>query len=169
MSEVTVVQAAHLLEMSPLEVMVRAALRGIPCPRGLLDSDLLPVIGSVTARPGVEEPLPIGAETDEAAESERERRLRIIRRILDKLTVMGKYWPARTEKRSTARGLAGSDLGVALRAVEVLLSSGLLIQETHGGHEPRVGLDGARRKEISDVVAGLPIRNAELLEWIEQG
>ena len=169
MAALTLHDAAERLAMSPLQVVVHCALHGIPCQAGILDEEVLPALGSVhvvAAEPsevtGPHEG-PTGEETDQ------ERRLRVVRRILEKLSAMGKFWPARTEKRSTARGLAGSDVGLALRAAEALHDCGLLIEEMHGGHEPRVGLDGSRRREIADVVAGRPILSDQLRNWVEQG
>ncbi len=170
MSEMTLREAAAALGMSPLQVLMQCALRGIPCPEAVLDDVLLPILGGLQAPPTAPDMLPSFADEDpESDETDQDRRLRIVRRILEKLSTMGKYWPARTERRSTARGLAGSDVGLALRAVEVLHECGFLVQETHGGHEPRVGLDGDRRREIADLVAGEPIRNEPLRQWIDQG
>jgi hypothetical protein len=169
MAALTLRDAAERLAMSPLQVVVYCALRGIPCQGGMLDEEVLPALGSVhvaAAEPEGATALhegPVGEETDE------ERRLRVVRRILEKLSTMGKFWPARTEKRSTARGLAGSDVGLALRAAEALHECGLLIEEVHGGHESRVGLDGSRRREIADIVAGRPVLSEELRKWIDEG
>jgi hypothetical protein len=167
MSEMTLREAASALGMSPLQVLVQCALRGIPCPEAVLDDALLPVVGGLQAPPPPPD-LPLAEEESESDETDQDRRLRIVRRILEKLSTMGKFWPARTERRSTARGLAGSDVGLALNAVEVLHDCGLLVQEAHGGHEPRVGLQGDRRREIADIVAGQPIPDDQLRAWIEQ-
>lgn len=168
MAHLTLVEAAERLAMSPLQVLVGCALRGLPCPAGMLDEEVLPALGAVRS-PADDEDDADPHEGSAGEEVDLERRLRIVRRILEKLSNMGKFWPARTEKRSTARGLAGPDVGLALRAVEVLRDCGLLIEETHGGHEPRVGLDGTRRREIADLVAGRPIANGQLQEWLEKG
>lgn len=168
MAQLTLGEAAERLALSPLQVLVACALRGISCPAGMLDEEVLPALGAVRA-PADDEADVAPHEGSMGEEADRERRLRIVRRILEKLSTMGKFWPARTEKRSTARGLAGPDVGLALRAVEVLRDCGFLIEETHGGHEPRVGLDGTRRREIADVVAGRPITNEPLHEWIDKG
>jgi hypothetical protein len=169
MADLTLRDAGERLGISPLQVVVRCALRGIPCQAGTLDEEMLPALGSVHSVPLEPEAVAAPQEGPESEETDQERRLRIVRRILEKLSTMGKFWPARTEKRSTARGLAGSDVGLALRAAEALHDCGLLIEETHGGHEPRVGLDGSRRREIADVVAGSPVRSEELRKWIEEG
>jgi hypothetical protein len=59
-------------------------------------------------------------------------------------------------------------VGLALNAVDVLLDCGILLQEIHGGHEPRVGLDGSRRREISELVASGVVVDERLKEWIDK-
>ena len=168
MAELTLSEAAERLAISPLQVLVGCALRGIPCPAGMLDEDVLPALGAV--RPTADdEAQPTMVDGPAGEGTGRERRLRIVRRILEKLSTMGKFWPARTQKRSTARGLEGSEIGLALRAVDVLLECGILLEETHGGHEPRVGLDGARRLEIAQLIADGVTSDSRLEEWIEKG
>jgi hypothetical protein len=135
----------------------------------MVDEEVLPVLGTVRAPRTKAKAAAAPREVPAEDESDPERRSRVVRRILEKLNKMGRYWPARTEKRSTARGFDGSDVGLALRAADVLRDCGLLIEEAHGTHEPRVGLDGARRREIDDLIAGRTPSNEELREWIERG
>ncbi len=166
MAELTLREAAARLDLSPLETLLQCALHGVPCESGRVDEEVLPLLGSVHAPVSDRE-----ADRHEATpgdESDEERRLRIVRRILERMSGMGKYWPARSEKRATARGLAGQDIGLALRAVDALLDAGLL-REEHSGHEPRVGLDGDRRREIADIVAGRAIANEQLRTWVTDG
>jgi hypothetical protein len=165
MANLTLPDAATRLDLSPLEVVLQCSLHGIPCDAGFVDETVLPLLGSVhlASSEGVDQVAEaLEDETDE------QRRLRIVCRILERLSGMGKYWPARTEKRATARGLAGSDVGLALRAVDALLDCGLL-REEHSGHEPKVGLDGNRRREIADMVAGRPPVDERLRSWIAAG
>lgn len=170
MATVSLSEAGRRLSMTPLEVVVRCALRGIPCESGLLEADVLPVLGPVLVNDGEEETKPgVSAIELTEADLERERRQRVIRRVLEKLSAMRKFWPARTEKRSTARGFAADDVGLALRAVDVLVECGILNAEVHGGHEPRVGLEGTRRAEIDDIVAGHPIIDSRLGSWVDNG
>lgn len=168
MTDLSLLEAAERLDLSPLEVVVRCVLRGFPCETGLLDEGLLPLLGTprATEAPVAANEVP-GNETGD--ETDAERRRRIVHRILERMTTMGMWWPARTEKRATARGLEGADVGLALRAVDALLDCGLMIVEQHGSHEPKVGLDGDRRPEIADIVAGKPIAVAELRDWTAQG
>ena len=167
MGDVSLREAAARLDLSPLEVVLRCSLRGVPCATGTVDEDALPIIGTVhqpdLGEDGVSDAAPV-----EGDETEEEARLRVVRRVLERLSTMGKFWPAGSERRATARGLAGSDVGLALRAVDVLIICGLM-QEEHRGHEPRVGLAGSRRHEIADIVAGEPIVDEELRSWIEEG
>ncbi len=164
----TLRDAADRLETTPLDVVVRCALRGIPCDEGQIDEEVLPALGTVHASSARSDHALSEAITPGGA-GEPERRQRVVRRILEKLAAMGKYWPARTEKRSTARGFDGADVGLALRAAEALRDCGLLIEETHGGHEPRVGLAGDRRQEIADIIAGKEIHDPDLRGWVSQG
>jgi len=170
MATVSLSEAGRRLSMTPLEVVVRCALRGIPCESGLLEADNLPVLGPVLVsdREGESQPGTSAIELTEA-DLERERRRRVVRRVLEKLSAMRKFWPARTEKRSTARGFAADDVGLALRAVDVLLECGIMNAEVHGGHEARVGLEGARRAEIDSIVAGHPIIDSHLSGWVDNG
>jgi hypothetical protein len=149
-----------------MQILVSCALHRIPIEGGQLDEELLPVLGTV--RPSAEDDptLPAGAAKEETGQ---ERRLRVVRRVLEKLSTMSKFWPARTEKRSTGRGLEASEVGLALSAVDALLDCGILLQEVHGGREPRVGLDGGRRREIADLVASGEVADERLREWIEKG
>lgn len=170
MPTVTLSEAGRRLSMTPLEVVVRCALRGIPCDSGLLEADILPVLGRVFVGDDSGEMKPSASASElPGADVERERRRRVIRRVLEKLTAMNKFWPTRTDKRSTARGFAADDVGLALRAVDVLVECGIMNVEVHGGHELRVGLDGARRAEIDSIVAGDPIVEGRLRAWIENG
>ncbi len=166
MAELTLREAAARLNLSQLEILLQCALRGVPCESGRVDEEVLPLLGSIHApvsdREEDEHEATPGDERDD------ERRLRVVRRILERLSGMGKYWPARTEKRATARGLAGPEVGLALRAVDALLDAGLL-REEHSGHEPRVGLDGDRRREIADIVAGRAIEDEQLRTWVAEG
>jgi hypothetical protein len=164
----TLPEAADRLAMSPLQVAVQCALRGVPCTGGLVDEEVLPVLGNVRAAV-VDSPDELDYEAPPAGETDQGRRERVVRRVLEKMATMGKYWPARAEKRSTARGFDGSDVGLALDAADVLRDCGYLIEEAHGGRGPRVGLDGARRREIADMIAGHPTTNQQLREWIERG
>jgi hypothetical protein len=170
MATVNLSEAGRRLSMTPLEVVVRCALRGVQCESGLLEADVLPVLGPVLVNDGEGETRP-GASAIELTEAdlERERRRRIVRRVLDKLRAMPKFWPARIEMRSTARGFAAADVGLALRAVDVLVECGIMKAEVHGGHEPRVGLDGARRAEIESILAGDPIADDRLRDWVDNG
>lgn len=83
--------------------------------------------------------------------------------------MMGKFWPARTERRSVGRGFDGSDVGLALQAAEALKSCGFMLESIHGGHEARVGLAGDRRHEIADIIAGRPVVDDNLRAWIKGG
>jgi hypothetical protein len=65
--------------------------------------DVLPILGTVAPEAHHE---PSDAPTD-GVESDEERRLRVVRRVLERLARTGKWMPARTEKRSTGRGLGG--------------------------------------------------------------
>jgi hypothetical protein len=168
MAALTLPEAADRLAMSPLQVAVQCALRGVPCAGGFLDEEVLPVLGNVRA-PLVDSPDAVGYEAPPAGETDQGRRERVVRRVLEKMATMGKYWPARAEKRSTARGFDGSDVGLALDAADVLRDCGYLIEEARGGREARVGLDGSLRREIADMIAGHPATNQELREWIERG
>jgi len=170
MATVNLSEAGRRLSMTPLEVVVRCALRGIPCESGLLEADILPVLGPLLVNDdeGATGPGASAIELTEA-DLEREHRRRVVRRVLDKLSAMRKFWPARTEKRSTARGFAADDVGLALRAVDLLLECGIMKAEVHGGHESRVGLDSARRAEIESIVAGHPIVDGRLLDWVDNG
>jgi len=170
MATVNLSEAGRRLSMTPLEVVVRCALRGVPCESGLLEADVLPVLGPVFVNDGVGETRP-GAPAIELTEAdvERERRRRIVRRVLDKLRAMPKFWPARIESRSAARGFAADDVGLALRAIDVLVECGIMEAEVHGGHERRVGLDGARRTEIESILAGDPIADDRLRDWVDNG
>lgn len=166
MTSLTLPDAASRVSMTPLELLVRCSLHGIPCDGGMIDEEFLPAVGSVRVAPA-DEIYADGPEPDD--ESDADRRERVVRRVVEKLVATGKYWPSRIEKRSTARGLGGSDVGLALRGVEVLLDCRLLLEEVHGGHEPRVGLDRGRRQEIQDIAEGRPILVDELREWIDHG
>jgi hypothetical protein len=166
MAELTLREAAARLDLSPLEILLQCALHGVPCESGRVDEEVLPLLGSVHAPVSDREADRHEARQDD--ESDEERRLRIVRRILERLSGMGKYWPARTEKRATARGLEGPDVGLALRAVDALLDAGLL-REEHSGHEPRVGLEGDRRREIADIAGGRPIEDEQLRTWVAEG
>jgi hypothetical protein len=132
-----------------------------------VDEDALPILGDVRrpAPSATESPEPVNTAR---AETDVEARQRIVRRILERLNTMGKYWPARTERRATARGLEGPDVGLALRATDALVACGLM-REEHRGHEPRVGLNGDRRSEITDIIAGRSISDGQLRAWVEQG
>jgi len=169
MAMVTLHEAAQRLSMTPLQVVVHCALHGIPCDAGVLDEDVLPALGSVdVVFAGPEEATaPAQGLVDE--ETDEERRWRVLRRVLEKLSGMGKYWPSRTEKRSAARGFGGSDVGLALRVVDELRDCGLLREEAHGGRELRVGLERSRRREIAEIVSGGAIKDDRLRAWIEQG
>lgn len=169
MPALTLPEAAERLAMSPLQVIVQCALHGIPCQEGMVEEEVLPVLGTVRAPRAKAKAAAASREVPPEGESDQERRSRVVRRILEKLDKMGRYWPARTEKRSTARGFDGSDVGLALRAADILRDCGLLLEEAHGAHEARVGLDGDRRHEIADLIAGEPPSNEELREWIERG
>lgn len=167
MGDVSLREAAVRLGLSPLEVVLRCSLRGVPCATGAVDEAALPILG-IVYQPDLAEDGPSDVAPVEGDETEEEARLRVVRRVLERLSMMGKYWPARSEKRATARGLAGPDVGLALRAVDVLIASGLM-QEEHRGHDPRVGLVGDRRHEIADIASGEPIVNEELRTWIAKG
>lgn len=167
MGDVSLREAAARLDLSPLEVVLRCSLRGVPCATGTVDEDALPILGTVH-QPDPGEDSPSDGAPVEGDETEQEARLRVVRRVLERLSTMGKFWPAGSEKRATARGLAGPDVGLALRAVDVLITCGLM-QEDHRGHDPRVGLVGDRRHEIADIAAGEPIVNEELRTWIAKG
>ena len=165
MSDVTFAEAGARLGISPLEVVLRCAVRGFPCEAGYVDDGLLPILGTLREeRPR----FPTEATGPADDETEEDRRLRIVRRILERLNTMGKWYPARTEKRATARGLKGPDVGTALRAVEAMIDAGLMVAE-QSGHEPRVGLNGDRRAEIADITAGRPIADERLRGWISHG
>jgi hypothetical protein len=167
MSALTLSEAAERLDLSPLQVIVYCALRGIPFQGGRLDEDVLPALGTV--RPAADDGDYAGANIQTGDETPREQRLRVVRRVLEKLSTMGKFWPARTEKRSAARGLEGSEVGLALSAVDALLDCGILMQEAHGGHEVRVGLDRARRREIAELVSAGVVVDERLGGWIDKG
>jgi len=163
---VTLPEAAERIGLSPLEIAITCAVRGFPCEGGVLDDAVLPILGTVQAPEAAsEEPDPSAAEPNEG-ETDEERRLRVVRRVLERLSRTGKWMPARTEKRSTGRGLAGPDVGLALRAVDVLIDCGLMRSEQHGSREQKVGLNGDRRREITDIVEGEPIEDPTLADWV---
>jgi hypothetical protein len=165
----TLREAAQRLSMTPLQVVVHSALHGISCDTGMIDEDLLSALGYVDLIPDKPDGL-IGSEDGGVTEeADQERRQRVVQRVLEKLSTAGKFWPARLEKRSAARGFSGSDVGLALRAVEALHDAGFLAEEVHGGHEPRVGLEGSRRSEIAEIVAGGRVQDDNLRAWINEG
>lgn len=167
MGEVSLREAAARLDLTPLEVVLRCSLRGVPCSTGTIDEDALPILGAVRQPAPSEDgsPEPVAVPGDE---TEEEARHRIVRRILERLSTMGKFWPARTERRATARGLEGPDVGLALRATDALVACGLM-REEHRAHEPRLGLERDRRSEITDIIAGRPIGDEQLRAWVEEG
>ncbi len=168
MTALTLREAAQRLSMTPLQVVVHSALHGITCDTGMIDEDLLAALGRVDAIPDKPEAMNLSEDSRDSEEADQERRQRVVRRVLEKLSTAGKFWPARIEKRSAARGFSGSDVGLALRAVDALLDAGLLTQETHGGRETRVGLEGRRRQEIADIVAGGHVGDDHLRAWIDE-
>lgn len=168
MAPITLLEAAERIGLSPLEIAIKCALRGFPCEGGLLDDAVLPILGTVqpdTRREGTG----VAVTGADGNETDEERRLRVVRRVLERLARMGKYLPSRTEKRSTGRGLQGSDVGLALRAVDIMLECGLMGQEQHGGREQKVGLNGERRREIADIIDGRPVLDEVLVAWIIGG
>jgi hypothetical protein len=165
----TLREAAVRLSMTPLQVVVHGALHGITCDTGMIDEELLPTLGFVDVMPEKVDGQ-TALEGDRLVEDgDQERRQRVVQRVLEKLSTAGKFWPARIEKRSAARGFSGSDVGLALRAVDALHEAGFLAEEVHGGHEPRVGLDGSRRQEIAEIVAGGRVQDEHLRTWIDEG
>jgi hypothetical protein len=155
--------------MTPLQVVVHSALHGISCATGTIDEDLLPALGFVDVLPRVPDGLALAEHGRVVEDTDQARRHRVVQRVLERLSTSGKYWPGRIEKRSAARGFGGSDVGLALRAVEALLGAGFLKEEAHGGREPRVGLEGSRRQEIGDIVAGGRVQDEHLRAWIDEG
>lgn len=168
MATMTLIEAAERVGLSPLEVAIKCAIRGFPCEGGVLDDGVLPILGEVAPEPAPEEEPPA---TDEPSggETEEERRMRIVRRVLERLSNTGKWMPARTERRGAARGLPGAEIGLALHAVDVMVDSGLMRAEQHGGREQRVGLNAERRREISEIVEGGPVADEALRAWIAGG
>jgi hypothetical protein len=154
--------------MTPLQVVVQSALHGISCDTGMIDEDLLPTLGVVKLIRGTPDGLTAFDDGGAGEETERERRQRVVQRVLEKLSTAGKFWPSRIEKRSAARGFGGAEVGLAMRAVDALLDAGFLAQEAHGGREPRVGLEGSRRQEIADIVMGGRVRDDHLRAWIDE-
>jgi hypothetical protein len=171
MATVTLIEAAERIGRTPLEIAITCALRGFPCEGGVLDEGVLPILGPTV----VSDPVAVEEEDHDAIaevnadETEEERRLRVVRRVLERLVRTGKWMPARTERRSTGRGLGGPDVGLALRAVDVMVDCGLMRSEQHGGKEQKVGLNGERRQEIGDIVDGRPVADDILRAWITGG
>jgi len=165
MATVTLVEAAERVGLTPLEIAIKCALRGFPCEGGVLDDGVLPIIGAVIADARTDEP---GSPADEGAgaETEQERRLRIVRRVLERLANTGKWMPARIERRAAARGLGGPEVGLALHAVDVMVDCGLMRAEQHGGKEQRVGLNGERRREVVEIVEGGRVADEALRAWV---
>jgi len=87
MTLLTLPEAAERLEMSPLQVAVQCALRGVPCTGGLVDEEVLPVLGTVRAAT-VEAAPESGSESSLAEETDQERRERVVRRVLEKMATM---------------------------------------------------------------------------------
>jgi hypothetical protein len=50
-----------------------------------------------------------------------------------------------------------------------MIDCGLMRQEQHGGKEQKVGLNGDRRREITDIVEGRPVEDEALRSWITGG
>ena len=170
MTTVTLIEAAERIGRTPLEVAITCALRGFPCEGGMLDEGVLAILGPVAVPdPVADEEEPDAVVEVHADETEEERRLRVVRRVLERLVRNGKWMPARTERRSAGRGLQGSDVGLALKAVDVMLDCGLMRSEQHGGREQKVGLNAERRQEISDIVDGRPVADETLGAWIAGG
>lgn len=169
MTETTLAAAARVLGMTELQVVVRCALLGVPCDAGIVDDAVLPVLGGPQLLPAMPDQNPLAPAPEapvDLGETDRERRERVLRRILEKLTTMGKWWPARIERRNLARGLAASDHGLAQETALVLVRCGLLHEEGHGGHEPRVGLVGERRAEIEAAIKRGEIEDVQLANWL---
>lgn len=154
--------------MTPLQVVIHSTLHGISCDTGMIDEDLLPALGFVAVVSETPDGLAVIEDDGAGEETEQERRQRVVQRVLEKLSTAGKFWPSRIEKRSAARGFGGAEVGLAVRAVDALLDAGFLAQEAHGGREPRVGLEGSRRQEIADIVAGGRVRDDHLRSWIDE-
>lgn len=167
MATVTLLEAAERAGLSPLEIAIKCAVRGFPCEGGALDDAVLPIIGAVAPEVAAAEPEVPGAE-EAGPETDAERRLRVVRRVLERLANTGKWMPARVERRATARGLGGSDVGLALHAVDVMVDCGLMRAEQHGGKEQRVGLNPERRREIAEAIEGR-VLNEALRAWITGG
>lgn len=168
MTILTLREAAQRLSMTPLQVVVHGALHGISCDTGMIDEDLLPALGFVDTIPEKPDGLTASEDGRVGEETDQERRQRVVQRVLEKLSTAGKFWPARIEKRSAARGFSGSEVGLALRAVDALRDAGFLAEEAHGGRESRVGLEGSRRQEIADIVAGGHVQDEHLRAWIDE-
>jgi hypothetical protein len=77
---------------------------------------------------------------------------RIVRRILRRLDGMGKYGGYHTEFSHLARGFAGHERALALRAGEELLRAGLLAEKPSVGQR-HVSLVAARTTEIRRLIA----------------
>jgi hypothetical protein len=167
MATITLVEAADRVGLSPLEIAIKCAVRGFPCEGGVLDEGVLPIIGAVAPEASADEPQP--PAEDAVVETDGERRMRVVRRVLERMSNTGKWMPARIERRAAARGLGGSDVGLALHAVDAMVDCGLIRAEQHGGKEQRVGLNGERRREIAEIVEGGPVADEMLRVWIAGG
>src|SRR4051794_7636703 len=100
MGSVTLLEAAERIGRTPLEIAITCALRRFPCEGGMLDEGVLAILGPVAVPdPVVDEEEPDALVEVNADETEEERRLRVVRRVLERLVRNGKWMPARTERR----------------------------------------------------------------------
>lgn len=118
----------------------RLRARALVLPEGVIEpGDLRPVLR------------PTAAATVPSPHDDPEPARRAARRILQRMSGMGKWGGFHTEFAHVARGFEGNDRALALEVGEALLDAGLLLQKPSVGQR-HVSLDPRRKADIDRLI-----------------